>query len=151
MLDKKTVPAKLYLAAKANLTLPELKAYADTAIPTLCAKIEALGLKICAPLEFIYFGIDGKPETRFDLIVAFPINDKKEAAGQFEYYESEPFQCVYMDYNGGMAGIGEAWGAFVNAAMAAGLAMTGQYREVYKNWVAEDSGDNVTELQIGVF
>lgn len=150
MIEKKEVPSKLYLAIKKNLTLPEMQAFAQDILPKLCSEIEILGLKITGALEFMYFGIDGNPETKFDLIIAFPINRRGTESKLFEYYESEPFQCVHLDYKGSMKGIGEAWGAFVKTVVESGLPPTDQCREVYKNWVDDDSNENVTELQMGI-
>lgn len=150
MIEKKEVPSKLYLTTKKNLTLPELKPFVQDVLPKLCSEIELLGVKIAGPLEFMYFGIDGNPETKFDLIIAFPINRRETETKLFEYYESEPFQCAYLDYKGSMKDIGEAWGSFVKTVAESGLHPAGQCREVYKNWVDDESNENVTELQLGI-
>jgi effector-binding domain-containing protein len=150
VIEKKDVPSKLYLSIKKNLTLPELKPFVQDVLPKLFPEIQALELKITGPLEFIYFGVDGNPETQFDLIIAFPINARGAESSLFEYYESEPFYCAHIDYQGSMNGIGEAWDVFVKEIVDSGLIPTGQCREVYKNWIGDDSYENVTELQMGI-
>lgn len=150
MIETKEVPSKLYLAIRKNLTIPEIKSFAQDFLPKLCAEIEVLGLKIAGALEFMYFGIDGNPETKFDLIIAFPVSVRGAESTLFEYYESEPFHCVHLDYKGDMNGIGEAWSAFIKTIVESGLTPTGQCREVYKIWIGDDSIDNVTELQMGI-
>ena len=49
-----------------------------------------------------------------------------------------------------MAGIGEAWQALAGEALAAGLTPNGHYREVYKQWLGDDSDGDIVELQMGL-
>lgn len=149
MTHQKIVPTQQYLAIKKRLSLPELKEFAQV-ISSLCEETATLGLEITGPLEFIYFGVDGKPETKFDLVIAVPVNKVGAPSSQFEYYESEPFNCSYTDYQGGISGMPKAWGDFVESIFKLGLSQTVQCREVYKHWVSDESSENITELQIGI-
>ena len=78
MFATKTVPATLYLAIKKNLALPMLKAFADEAVPALIAAMKAQGLPSQGRLEFIYVGIDGNPDTLFDVWLPAPSLPKRQ-------------------------------------------------------------------------
>ncbi|WP_293935132.1 GyrI-like domain-containing protein [Iodobacter sp.] len=149
MIEQKLVPAQQCLSIKKHLSLPELKEFAQV-ISSLCEETATLGLEITGPLEFIYFGVDGNPKTKFDLIIAVPVNKIGEPSSQFEYYESEPFNCSDTNYQGGMSGMPKAWGGFVESIFNLGLIPTIQCREVYKHWVDDESNENITELQMGI-
>ncbi|NOT84508.1 MAG: hypothetical protein HOP02_06940 [Methylococcaceae bacterium] len=150
MIAQKIVPSTVYLASKKRLTLAEVPVYADVIIPHLMQACAPLGLVITGPLEFLYDGSDGVPETLFDLTIALPIQAMKAVSSQFEYLTTPPFQCVYVEYSGSVYGIGAAWHDFFATVLKADLILTGQCREVYQHWVGHGSADNITELQIGI-
>ena len=53
------------------------------------------------------------------------------------------------DFQGPLSRMGEAWGAFVPAAMAKGEP-TGESRELYLYFESKDSPNNIVELQMGL-
>lgn len=105
MIEKKVVPEKVYLAAKNNLTIAEIATFAEEIIPQLYMQLAASSLEAAGPMNFIYHGINGNPETKFDLHVAIPIKAKGKPQEKFLYYHTRPFSCAYTDYHGSMAGI----------------------------------------------
>ena len=148
-IQRKEIPARVFLASKRTLTIPEIPAFSQAVLGDLFKEASKLGLTVTGPVEFIYFGCTGNPETRFDLYIAIPVKDKAADAGRFEYYESAAFECVYQDYVGSMKGIGNAWSSFIGEAEQSGIVYHDQnhIREVYKKWVDFESDENVTELQ----
>jgi len=150
MLNTKSIPAKLTIAAKAHLTIPEIPVFANAIFPNLHEVIAQLELEIISPPEFIYFGIDGDPSTLFDLLITLPIKEKKAAPAHFDYYQSEAFKCATVEYVGSMPGIKQAWNTLYQAVAAAGLRPNNQCREICNKWVGFDSMENVIELQLGV-
>lgn len=150
MIEQKKIQAQLCLSAKAKLTLSEIPDFAEKTVDRLYGEAVQLGLEIAAPLKFIYLGIDGNPKTKFDLIVALPVKKKKGESQAFQYIETKPLTFACQDYRGSMDGIGQAWGSFINAVHKEHLKTEGECREVYKQWVAFESKDNVTELQVAL-
>jgi effector-binding domain-containing protein len=47
-----------------------------------------------------------------------------------------------------MSGIGPTWSAFTPQALQQGLALQSIGREVYVEWIDQDSPENLVELQI---
>jgi hypothetical protein len=150
MIAQKIVPSRLYLSIKKNMTLPEIPAFAETVIPKLMSEARLLGLGITGALEFMYEGSDGTPETQFDLTIAIPIQAMQGVSSQFQYLATQPFPCVFLEYQGSIHDIGAAWHAFFASVLKADLILTGQCREVYQHWVDLGSAENITELQIGI-
>lgn len=150
MFKTKSIPAKLTIAAKAHLSIPEIPVFANDTFPRLHAEIEQIGLDVISPPEFIYFGINGDPTALFDLLITLPIKEKKAAPAHFDYYQSEAFKCATVEYVGRIAGIKQAWRSLYQALAAAGLTPTHQCREICNKWVDVDSENNMIELQLGV-
>ncbi len=148
-IERKEIPARIFLASKRTLTIPEISAFAEAVLGDLFEEANKLGLTVTGPTEFIYFGCTGSPEASFDLYIAIPIEKKTGDADQFKYYDSPSFECVYQDYVGSMKGIGEGWSSFIGEAEQSGAVFHSQnhIRAVCKKWVGFESDENVTELQ----
>jgi effector-binding domain-containing protein len=147
MVEKKKVSSQLYFGMKTKLTILEIMTFAEKNVHKLIEQAQKLDLEIIGPLEFIYDGIDGTPETKFDLTMVLPIKEKKGDSASFQYMETKPAVCVYTTYKGAMSGIGKAWGQFMNDIHASGVKTTDECREIYKKWIEPESNDNITELQ----
>lgn len=113
-------------------------------------EIKELDLEVTGPAEFIYFGIEDRPDKKFDLLACMPIYARKAGPGHLEYYQSPAFSYVSSDYKGSMNTIGKAWREFVEHVKQDGLTVTDQCREKYNHWISFDSNENITELQIGI-
>ena len=151
-IEKKEMPARVFLSAKKKLTIPEIPAFANEVTDKLIKAAEELELVITGPSEFIYFGCTGNLEEQFDLQIAFPIEQKKKTHESFEYYESPAFICISQDYKGCMKNIGIGWNSLCEEARKNGIKFDdgGHVREVYKKWIDFDSEENITELQIEI-
>jgi hypothetical protein len=58
------------------------------------------------------------------------------------------WRCVSGIYRGPMDRIIAAWDELFDAVTAKGIPVSDERREIYRKWVAHDSKDNVTELQL---
>ena len=146
-IERKSIPATTVIEAAAMLTIPEVPAYAEKIIPTLLAEAENRGMAVTGPCVFTYEGCDGSLDTAFSLKVALPV-DACRGQGAFECVKIPAHQCLSTQYRGPMKGIGPAWSAFTPLAMQQGLALQPVGREVYAEWIDQDSAQNLVELQI---
>lgn len=146
-ITRKTVPAALVLEASARLIIPEIPVHAEQVIPALMAEAESRGMAVTGPCVFTYEGCDGSPDREFTLTVGFPV-DACRGEGAFACREVPAHECLCTQYRGPMNGIGAAWSAFSPQAAQSGAALQPIGREVYLEWIDQDSADNLLELQI---
>lgn len=146
-------PAAIFLASRHRTTIPQIAKIAgdENAPGKLIDAARAAGVEIAGPSTFIYYGADGSPTTEFDLLIAFPITSRPASAPSgFEIVDAPAFHCISVDYIGGMPDIHIGYKVLMDSIRDQHLQPTWEGREIYKNWVAYDSAENVTELQIGI-
>ena len=146
-IKRKSIPAATVIEAVTTLTISEIPAYAEKVIPMLLAEAENRGMAINGPCIFTYEGCDGSFDREFTMKVAFPV-DACLGQGAFVCAQIPAHDCLSTDYQGPMNGIGSAWSVFTPLAIQEGEAMLPVGREVYLNWIDQDSPDNLVELQI---
>ena len=119
----------------------------------LAADLIPAGLLPTGPMMFLYEGVNADVHNEFDLRIALPVSMPDAARYKGPYITSrlEPFHFVETVLYGDIAELGpKAYEPLLNEISAAGLTMTGYSREVYQNFVDEQSPDNETRVQIGV-
>lgn len=146
-IERKRIPASTVIEAVTTLTIPDIPNYADKIIPMLLAEAEGRGMAVTGPCVFTYEGCDGSPDTEFTMRVSFPV-DACRGQGAFVCTELPAHDCLSTVYRGPMKGIGPAWSAFTPLALQRGEALLPIGREVYLDWIDQDSADNQVELQI---
>ena len=148
----KTVPPTIFvMSSHEGVTIPEISAVSRGVVDDMIAELHARGIKPFAPMHFIYHGADGSLTTKFRLTIAFPIAGRPaEPIEEYEVAELPAFRCMAADYVGPMADIQIAYNEILDAISASGRARSPESREIYKKWIAFESPDNVTELQVGV-
>lgn len=147
----KEVPATTFVVSSHDeVTIPEISALARGVVDDMLAALLARGIPPTAPVHFVYQGADGTLDTRFRLTFAIPVSERPaEPVDGYEVVELPEFRCVASDFVGAMPDIQWAYDQLIAAIHARGWRMSGQSREIYKKWVAFESPDNVTELQVG--
>ncbi len=148
-MERKQIPARLYYYAATMLTPPEIPVFADQTVEPLFQSAQTHKLEITGPAEYIYLNVSKDPAKPFNLMIAFPVSAQKTTKPQFGFLETPPFECLCADFKGPMPKIGQAWDDLVGQVLEAGYIPGNQGREVYKDWRAFDSDENVTELQMG--
>lgn len=146
----KHVPAMRYFVAKYRIALPEVPHLAGSDIAPLEAAARAAGFTIGGPVTFFYRAFHGDAGKPFDFSMGFPVAGAGTPQGRYELHEAPEYRCLSWDYAGGMPGIGAAWMQLYQALRAGGYEPGGESREIYKNCVDFESGENVTELQAGL-
>jgi effector-binding domain-containing protein len=131
-------------------TLKDMQQIAMKEIDSMIKDAEKLGLKETGPMQFVYYGCDDKPDTRFTLEIAMVVDQEKPYDGKYKFKELEGFSCASTMHNGNINKIGETYEKFIPEVLKSGKQITDHTREVYLKWVAPESPENVTEIQIGV-
>ncbi|MBX2824893.1 MAG: hypothetical protein KTR33_09210 [Gammaproteobacteria bacterium] len=116
--------------------------------------LEQQRLEPKGPMVFVYRGVDGNPNTEFELEITLPVD--AEAArdnyqGKFEIKRVEAFRHVETEYAGPVSAMSkEGYEPLFTDLSRSGLAPDGQCREVYDNWVNPESDENRIRIQVGV-
>lgn len=146
---KNVESAKVFYHSEVT-TLNGIHDVAVREIDAMCNEAENLGLKEIAPMQFVYYGCDDKPDTKFTLEIALVVEEEKPYSGKYKFKNLDGFKCVSTIHKGSLNKFGETYEKFMPELLKSGKQMTDQSREVYHKYVEQDSPDNVTEIQIGV-
>lgn len=151
LFEQKTVPAQPVLQFTTRTTLPQLGSFAGTILQRLQDEAARLGLTVPGPVQWIYTGVDGQPETEFQLDIVLPVGGVNgQQSNEFALTELPAFDCVATEYVGGWDGIPAAYETLIAHAYALGLTTAGVSREVYPTPYETDPAKHLTEIQVGV-
>lgn len=142
----KTTVVKATVKAKLSSLLEDAGNLADT----IMTVPEDSGFTIAGPQMWTYYGVDGKPDTVFDLEISVPVTGGGELPNGFTLGESESFFCVTHTHNGSWDEFKDVYCKLMNEICSAGKVPTGVSREVYLNCDMGNPANCVTEIQIGV-
>lgn len=149
-MEVKTVkPAKVFYHSEVT-TLDGIHEVAVREIDNLCTEAEKIGLKEIAPMQFVYYGCDDNPDTRFTIEIAMVIEEEKPYEGKYKFKELEGFKCVSTIHNGNVNDLDKTYEKFTPELLKSGMKMTDQSREVYHKYIQQESAENITEILIGV-
>ena len=109
-----------------------------------------LDLLVCGPQYWFYYGVDGKPDTRFTLEVALPVQGKIPTA-LLPYFKQIPaFRCLSSRYEGPWEGIGRHYEQMLQYLKENELKMSGIYAESFLHIDIDHPDNHITEIQIGL-
>ena len=146
----RTHPPMTVLYQTRQSTLGELGNYAGTVVKELYQYVSDLDLLICGPQYWFYYGVDGRPDTRFTLEIAIPVNGKIPTA-LLPYFKQIPyFKCLSHRYEGPWQGLSGEYARMIAYIHANGLNMNGIYSEAFLNVDLNFPENNITEIQIGL-
>ena len=149
---KQSLPT-VTVSTDVKATLNDISECVGNLPENLYADVAAQGLEPAGPMVFAYRGVDGNPNTAFDIDIALPVrlSSPEDYKGNYSIKTLSPFDYVERIHQGSVKNIGaEAYGPFYVDLGKAGMPLTGELREVYSHWVDADSEENVTAIQIGV-
>ena len=146
----KEVGPRAYYSLKKEVKLAEMHEFAVEAITELIKKATEQKLGQGGPIMFTYHNFTGDPEQKFTTEIGLPVfkKDVEKSAGPY-IRETTKFKCASAIFQGPLSKLGEAWAAFVTAAMQKGVP-TGESRELYLYFENADSPNNIIELQMGL-
>ena len=106
--------------------------------------IQKQKIVVTGPPVWSYQPIKGKLKLK----AGFPVKKGTRGRAPFAARREPAWKCVSAEFEGPMEQMIDAWEEFFAAIEKKGLDPTGERREMYRTWVAPDSRDNVTELQV---
>jgi len=146
----RTHPYMTVLYSTRQATLSDLPSFAGTVVRDLYRYVADLDLLVCGPQYWFYYGVDGKPQTRFTLEVALPVQGKIPTA-VLPYFKRIPaFRCLSSRYEGPWEGISAEYQRMLAYVSDNGLKMNGIYAESFLHIDFDDPANQITEIQIGL-
>ena len=126
--------------------------------PRLFLEVEKTGSKINGPISFLYYGMDGNPETEFQLEIVLPVDKAGSGQDEFDFKVLDRFKCISTVLEGSWSLLGQSYEKLVNEAIKAGHNLMFESREIYHNITdaeAEkrkrfESPENITEIQMRI-
>lgn len=107
-----------------------------------------LGLEIAGPQIWQYFGVDGKPETRFKLDICLPVKQTSGDAGKFRFETLPAIECISEIHKGSWSKLGDTYCRVIGDLQRDGYVLEEVSREVYHICDFENEANNVTEIQL---
>jgi effector-binding domain-containing protein len=146
----RTHPYMTVLYSTRQATLNDLPSFAGTVVRDLYRYVTDLDLLVCGPQYWFYYGVDGKPQTKFTLEVALPVQGKIPTA-VLPYFKRIPaFRCLSSRYEGPWEGIAAEYQRMLTYISENGLKMNGIYAESFLHIDFDDPANQITEIQIGL-
>ncbi|MBU3918206.1 GyrI-like domain-containing protein [bacterium] len=152
----KTVEPQTVFFHATTTTIPGLMDLTLKIPPKLFLELEKTKSKTTGPISWHYYGMDGNPETEFQLEIAIPVDKSSEYQGEFGFKSLGEFKCVSLIHEGSWTTINKGYEKLIQETIKAGYALAFESREIYHNIkTAEDEKnkrfdalDNVTEIQM---
>jgi effector-binding domain-containing protein len=146
----RTHPSMTVLYSTRQATLKDLPAFSGTVIRELYRYVADLDLLVCGPQYWFYHGVDGRPDTRFTLEIALPVQGRIPTA-LLPYFKQIPaFRCLASRYEGPWEGIAGAYREMMQYIEDNQLKMNGVYAESFLHIDPDHPASQITEIQIGL-
>lgn len=107
-------------------------------------------LEVTGPVYWIYTGMDGHPDTIFNLDIVLPVVKPREYQGNFKLTEVAPIKCLSAIHLGTWEKLPETYGQLFMETGKKNYSPTGICREVYIHMDFEYTENNITEVQVGI-
>jgi effector-binding domain-containing protein len=133
-----------------HTTLPQLGEHVGHVAKEIYREAARLDIMPTGPIQWNYYGIDGKPETVFKLEIVLPIQEKNVEARVFEWKQIPSFKCVSLLHEGKWENLPEVYDKAISHICDSGFTITTECRERYIVMDFENGENNVTEIQIGI-
>jgi len=147
---KKTMPSLTALVFSTQTSLAQLGKYVVTVARDLYQEAARQGLMPVAPMQWIYTGADGKPNTVFTLEIALPVMGKLTQPSVFDLKELPPFTAFVAIHQGPWEHLYETYDRLIDEVKSTGQQMSGVCREQYLLIDTAHPAHHVTEVQVGI-
>jgi effector-binding domain-containing protein len=107
-------------------------------------------IEITGPIYWIYYGMDGNPETVFTLEIALPVTEPENYQGNFQVKKLGQFNCLSTSSPGSWNKLPVAYGNLFGEINEKGYTPTGECREIYLYMDFLHPENNLTEIQVGL-
>jgi effector-binding domain-containing protein len=145
----KQLPAVPVLFFSAQTTLAELSKYVALVAKELYAEAAKLQLLPTGPLQWVYLGADGKPDTIFTLEIALPV-ETLPVQSAFKTKVLPAFSGAAALHTGNWNTLAATYDKLITEIYAAGKQLTGVCREQYSYIDFADPENNITEVIVGI-
>ena len=149
-MEIKTIKLATIVYFNTKTKLSELHQFVGTKPDELYRDTADHELEIIGPNHWLYFGMDGNPDTVFDLEIAFPVTMKKPYNGKFQIKELPEFNCASTIHNGSWMDMPKTYENLINFIYQNRHGLSGVCREIYQNVNFIDIDENITEIQVGI-
>ncbi len=148
-MEIKTHPPMKVLYSTHQTTINELSQFVGTVVKQLYREAANNDVLVSGPAYWIYYGMDGKPDTIFTLEIAIPIQGPMKTS-LFATKELPAFKAASHVHETAWMKMPETYGQLMQFISTNNLQMTGICREIYWNIDFETPENNLTEIQIGI-
>jgi effector-binding domain-containing protein len=145
-----TVPQTPVLYFTTQTTIPQLSLYVAEVARKLYGEAARQNLLPVGPQQWIYYGLDGSPETIFTLEIALPVDKMPGDNSIFPFKELPSFKCVAAIHRGCWENLSETYQKLYESLHAQGLTANKISRELYLNIDFKNPKNAVTLVQVGV-
>jgi effector-binding domain-containing protein len=150
-----TVPALTYLCAPAETSFEKMGEPVVATFEKIFATVAEAKIMIARPTLLVYQDSPHfHPEKPFKMEIGVVVGDDTKlpdgAPAEMKLRRTEPFKCATVLYTGPVDQQGQAYQKLIPALTAAGLAPTGEEREMCLYWEGVESKHNVFFMQIGI-
>ena len=145
----KKAPSMNFFCFSTETTLMELGKYVR--VKAYETYIEAIknNLEITGPIYWIYYGMDGNPETKFKLDIGVPVQKNKPLSSGFSCKPVGEMEFATCIHEGSWNNFPQSYSSLIAELMKSGRTLNGIAREIYINIDFENPNNNITEIQLG--
>ncbi|RPH31807.1 MAG: AraC family transcriptional regulator [Bacteroidales bacterium] len=146
----KKAPSMNLFCFSTEATLMELGKYVRVKAHETYIEAVKNNLEITGPIYWIYYGMDGNPETRFKLDIGVPVQHVKPTSDGFNCKTIGEMELATCIHEGSWDKFPQSYSSLIGELMKSGRMMNGIAREVYINIDFENPKNNITEIQLGL-
>jgi effector-binding domain-containing protein len=149
MIIKRINPMNV-LSFQKRTTVTQMLQYVRVVARRLYAQAYEHDLEITGPVYWIYYGMDGKPDTEFTLQIALPVQVCTPLSGEFTCQRLEGFTCISALHTDVWENLPQTYEKLIAHIQQNGYQMTGICREIYIHMDFDQPLNSLTEVQIGI-
>lgn len=138
------------LVFSTQATLSELGQHVGSVARQLHADAVANQLDIVGPIQWIYEGMDGNPQTRFNLTIALPVSGQPSGETAFECQTLPTFKCIWLIHHGPWNQMHIPYSQLFQQALSNQMTPSSISRESYIHVDFENAENNITLIQLGI-
>lgn len=133
-----------------QVALPDLQKYVRTMAQELYREAVTHNLEITGPVYWMYYGMDGNPDTVFTLEIAIPVTHNSGYSGKFQIKRLDAFKHISCLHEGDWDRLPETYGKIFQEIGAKQFVPSGICREAYLHMDFDAPENNFTEIQVGI-
>lgn len=145
-----THPAMTVIYSSHQTSIRELSSLVATAAKALYNRTAAEGLMVAGPVYWIYYGMDGNPETRFTLEIAIPVTGNDKADDIASSKELPSAQYLTTLHRGPWEKLEGTYTSMMEHAKTKNLVVDGVFREIYLNIDLANPENHIMVVQAGL-